>query len=197
MMGSIRRKPLAAFFGLALLSLTVCLARPMPGRSYCHRSNFQVLGLRLHKRSGTSSFSTRSPPAVRPWDVNRRATPTTISCTARRTRGFGRVGASDPRRTRFTAPVSFSKMSLRRITTRSKSGVRRVARSLRMALHDLRLGVRPGLAGSKLLSLCWMPRSRPCPLFPSRNELWGTPSSRCCAGPVEVGRGVVTRRSQL
>jgi len=144
-MGSVRRKPVTAFFrcGLTLLSLTGLLGPANAGRSSCHRSNFPVPGLRLRKRSGTSSFSTRSPPAVRPWDVNRRATPANISCTAQRTRSFGRVGSYNPRRAEFAAPASFSKISHRRTATKSNQAICRVERAMR------------SLWSPRLASSCW------------------------------------------
>jgi len=113
----------------------------------CHRSNFPVPGSRLRKRSGTSSFSTGSPPAVRPRDVNRRAAPANISCTARRTRSFGRVGAYNPRRSRFAAPASLSTTSRRRTATKSNRAFCCVERALRFArLRDPTLSVGPGSA---------------------------------------------------
>src|SRR5712664_3236536 len=83
----------------------------MPGRGSCHRINFPVPGWRLRRRSGTSSLSTTSLLAVRPWDVNRRATPTNICCTAHGTRSFGQAGAYTSRRTRVAAPARFSKVA--------------------------------------------------------------------------------------
>ena len=60
---------------------------------------------------GTSSISTKSLPAVRSWDVNRRAIRANISCTAHGTRSFGQAGAYNSRRKRFAVPADFSKVS--------------------------------------------------------------------------------------
>src|SRR5258708_40264919 len=64
-----------------------------------------------------------SLPAVRQCDVNRRATPANIFCTAHGTRSFGQAGAYNPRRTRFAAPASFSKVSHCRTAIKSNQAV--------------------------------------------------------------------------
>jgi hypothetical protein len=147
-MGSIQFKSLRRylFCGLTLLVLVrlACAADAPPNLSPSEQ--FPVLGSRLRKRSGKSSLSGKSLPAVRPWDVNRRATPANISCTAPETGSFGPAGACSPRRRRWTVPATYSKAS------RCRTGIRSIRRlQLRASKREGSIFLR---CSRKTLDLC-------------------------------------------